>query len=298
MNKQILSTISSGAATNEESCSSSEEASTFSTENSGQAELTQYVQLNPKRSGVQKGFSYEKFEDVLSTLPIFTWRALCASRKLRTEHAQRNRESLPQRGSRSSMPSLTSDPDVFAQYSLLGFHRNLISNVEHNEEPIFVNTNTPWSAFICGSQGSGKSYTLSCILENCLYQSPRLGKLQTPLAGLVFHYNTNSGGGVDGGIAEVAQLCSLGIPVKVLVSKASLMSLSAAYMKIPGAKENLTVSTLMFRSRHLNIERMRTLMAFSDTSSVPLYMEVRDVPSLLQTFRIVFQTATSSCAIC
>ena len=36
---------------------------------------------------------------------------------------------------------------------------------------IFLNVNTPWSTFICGSQGSGKSYSLSCILENCLIPS-------------------------------------------------------------------------------------------------------------------------------
>ena len=29
---------------------------------------------------------------------------------------------------------------------------------------VFLNTNTPWSAFVCGLQGSGKSHTLSCLI--------------------------------------------------------------------------------------------------------------------------------------
>ncbi|KAI7532856.1 glutathione degradosome, partial [Hortaea werneckii] len=36
------------------------------------------------------------------------------------------------------------------------------------EEPILYNVNAPNSTFLCGSHGSGKSYTLSCLLENCL----------------------------------------------------------------------------------------------------------------------------------
>ncbi|RAK89292.1 hypothetical protein BO79DRAFT_146640 [Aspergillus costaricaensis CBS 115574] len=54
---------------------------------------------------------------------------------------------------------------------------------------LFFNVSHPSSVFICGSQGSGKSHTLSCLLENCLIQS-KAGKLPNPLTGLVFHYDT------------------------------------------------------------------------------------------------------------
>lgn len=58
--------------------------------------------------------------------------------------------------------------------------------------PVLLNTDSPWSAFLCGSQGSGKSHTLSCMLENCLLTDetilPRVGLNPHPLAGLVFHY--------------------------------------------------------------------------------------------------------------
>ena len=247
--------------------------STNSSENPDQTELAIYKSLNSKSSGAQKQFSYAKFKEDISTVPIFTWQALVASRKIRSRYGYRNVGNASNKAGVGNPPSKTLEVDAFAQYSLLGFRRNptLIADVD---EPIFLNTNTPWSAFICGSQGSGKSHTLSCMLENCLYQSPRIGKLQRPLAGVVFHYDTYSGNQNEGGICEAAYLCSLGIPVKVLVPKANLTRLSALYTSIPGAKENLTVSTLMFRPKHLNIERMRTLMAFSDTSTVPLYMEV------------------------
>ncbi|KAF1946957.1 hypothetical protein EJ02DRAFT_492080 [Clathrospora elynae] len=36
------------------------------------------------------------------------------------------------------------------------------------QTPVLLNTNSPWSAFLCGSQGSGKLHALSCMLENCL----------------------------------------------------------------------------------------------------------------------------------
>lgn len=50
---------------------------------------------------------------------------------------------------------LSSDPEYIeiSANQLLGEDRRL-----------FVNCNVPWSAFICGVQGSGKSHTLSCLI--------------------------------------------------------------------------------------------------------------------------------------
>ncbi|KAE8312120.1 hypothetical protein BDV41DRAFT_539835 [Aspergillus transmontanensis] len=50
---------------------------------------------------------------------------------------------------------------------------------------LYLNVSHPFSTFICGSQGSGKSHTLSCILENCLIPS-RAGRVPSPLTGLSF----------------------------------------------------------------------------------------------------------------
>lgn len=58
------------------------------------------------------------------------------------------------------------------------------------EDPrVFFNITPPSSTFICGSQGSRKSHTLSCILESCLIPS-KAGQLRNPLTGIVFHYDT------------------------------------------------------------------------------------------------------------
>jgi hypothetical protein len=64
------------------------------------------------------------------------------------------------------------------------------SSPETSLDPrLFFNVTAPSSTFICGSQGSGKSHTRSCLLEGCLIPSDA-GKLPKALTGLVFHYDT------------------------------------------------------------------------------------------------------------
>ena len=73
-----------------------------------------------------------------------------------------------------------------------------------NGERFYMNTNTPSCGVICGvqvslvwayrtdiadeglDQGSGKSHTLSCILEASLVVDARIGQLPQPLAALVY----------------------------------------------------------------------------------------------------------------
>ena len=101
-----------------------------------------------------------------------------------------------------------------------------------NYDPrIFLNVNAPWSTFICGSQGSGKSYTLSYILENCLI-SLGLGQLPSPLAAIVFHYDTFTSYG-SRQLCEAAYLCSSGVPVKVLVSPTNFWWMKQTYENLP-----------------------------------------------------------------
>lgn len=103
------------------------------------------------------------------------------------------------------MGSLLRQPiPVPAQYGLLAG----LKRIEHpevmntgdegigNDPRIFFNITSPMSTFICGSQGSGKSHTLSCLLEGCLLKS-NAGRLSNPLTAVVFHYDTficDSGG--------------------------------------------------------------------------------------------------------
>ncbi|PNS15287.1 hypothetical protein CAC42_5458 [Sphaceloma murrayae] len=163
-----------------------------------------------------------------------------------------------------------SDHDIFPQYSILGFHSGKSSRI-CPDQPILLNTNVPSSAFICGSQGSGKSYTLSCMLENYLLADSRLGRVGEPMAALVFNYNPDG----DAAAAEVAYLASLGVSVNILVSQSNFRARRSAYKQLPGAANHLTISPLLLHDSHLSIERMHRLMAFTDKSnSVPLYMFV------------------------
>ena len=150
---------------------------------------------------------------------------------------------------------------------------------EKNSEDkrLFVNMNAPWSAFICGSQGSGKSHTLSCILENALIPS-RLGKLPHRLAGMVFHYDKFTGFSSTQ-ICEAAYLSSCGIPVRILVSPSNLWRMQRAYKNLPGFPENVkkpVVVPLLLHEKQLNVERMMKLMAVDEKDGkMTLYMEVR-----------------------
>lgn len=148
---------------------------------------------------------------------------------------------------------------------------------EPEDMRLFVNMNAPWSAFICGSQGSGKSHTLSCMLEAALRQ-PDLGKLPNPLSAIVFHYDKFNSCSTSQ-ICEAAYLSSSGIPVKVLVSPSNYKTMKKAYENMPGFPEDAkkpVVAPLVLFEEQLNLERMMTLMAAEEKDGkMPLYMEVR-----------------------
>lgn len=141
---------------------------------------------------------------------------------------------------------------------------------------LFLNVNTPWSAFICGSQGSGKSHTLSCMLETALMPS-KLGRLPKPLAGIVFHYDKFSSFS-SSQICEAAYLCSSGIPVQVLVSPSNFWRMKKAYSNLPGLAAHArkpVVKPLLLKETQLDVERMMKLMAVDGSDkAMPLYMEV------------------------
>jgi hypothetical protein len=86
---------------------------------------------------------------------------------------------------------------------------------------VFFNISVPSSAFICGSRDSGKSHTLSCLLENCLMKSD-VSALESPLAGLLFHYDSFTSD-VRGAPCEAAHLASnSSVRVRVLCSPTNL----------------------------------------------------------------------------
>lgn len=126
----------------------------------------------------------------------------------------------------------------FTQYGLLGsiVCENGSSCIQPDGEfvrsssRLFYNTMAPSSTFICGSQGSGKSHTLSCLLENCLTGSDA-ADLQKPLTALVFHYDAFISD--DGGSpCEAAFLASLGgIRARVLCSPSNLSTIRVSFTR-------------------------------------------------------------------
>lgn len=55
----------------------------------------------------------------------------------------------------------STDNHILPQVGFLGVCANTSSS---GQKSLFLNTNVPFSALICGVQGSGKSHTVSCLL--------------------------------------------------------------------------------------------------------------------------------------
>lgn len=142
---------------------------------------------------------------------------------------------------------------------------------EEQDPRIFLNVSAPWSAFICGSQGSGKSHSLACMLENCLASHKYLGSLPHPLTAVVFHYDPHAS--MAGQVCEAAYLCSPSVKVRVLAPPTSYKRLSELYGKLKLPKDcEVTVEKLILKQEYLNVERLKTFMATDSGEGLPLYM--------------------------
>ncbi|KAL1968148.1 hypothetical protein VTN77DRAFT_2279 [Rasamsonia byssochlamydoides] len=176
---------------------------------------------------------------------------------------------------------------VFSQYGVLGLRLQTYGNGSKSDsradsEPetdrlVYGNITAPWSAFVCGSQGSGKSHTLSCLLENALLSPSRAGRLTNPLSAIVFHYDKFTAF-ASTQLCEAAYLCSAGIPVRVLVSPSNLHTMQRLYANMPGIPASAPkprVIPMYFCEQHLNISMMKTLMGIGGGENhTPLYMEM------------------------
>lgn len=145
--------------------------------------------------------------------------------------------------------SKTAQGTPFSQYGLLAGNVNSAPSrsspglgwTAQSDPRIYYNIAAPSSVFICGSQGSGKSHTLGCLLENCLMAS-EANTLPRPLTGLVFHYD----GFISetaGSPCEAAYLSSKkGVKVRVLCSPTN-----TAHIKV--SRRHLTKSAYLTRSK-------------------------------------------------
>ncbi|KAI0265149.1 hypothetical protein BC834DRAFT_196378 [Gloeopeniophorella convolvens] len=137
---------------------------------------------------------------------------------------------------------------------------------------IYVNTNAPFSAVVCGVQGSGKSHTVSVLLESMFIpQFAPLGSLKKPLSGLVLHY------GETGASARPCEAAFLGLarpdvtppPVRVYVAPSSFKRMQVLYKPLG---KNVQVRPLYFSESELDVAAFLSMMAVSTSESVPLYI--------------------------
>lgn len=124
------------------------------------------------------------------------------------------------------------------QYGLLGgvksietsSHASTENEMIKKDPRLFFNVSSPSSIFICGSQGSGKSHTLSCVLEGCLISS-KAGRLANPLTAVAFHYDTFNSDNC-GSPCEAAFLASHSkIKVKVLCAPTNFLTIKVTRYK-------------------------------------------------------------------
>jgi hypothetical protein len=170
----------------------------------------------------------------------------------------------------------TAEDQVYPQYGLLGHRLDTSPQGITRNALVYTNTAAPWSAFICGSQGSGKSHTLSCLLENSLIASSPVGRLTAPLSSVVFHYDKFTGFS-NTQLCEAPYLCSSRIPVRVLVSPTNFMAMKNAYANLVGlgkVSKMLKLEPMYLPMKGLNISMMKTLMGIDNVPTQPLYIEV------------------------
>lgn len=163
--------------------------------------------------------------------------------------------------------------DLVPQYGLLGSLGD--ENDSSSNSQVFLNTNVPFSTFICGVQGSGKSHTTSCFLENAVLLSPNIGHLESPVSTLVFSYGEWSSGGAGFNISEATFLGAShpDFPdhhvkqVTVLYSPSNV-AIKRMYERLP----NVTMVPFRLKAHALDIGALHTLMAVDEKSTMPLYM--------------------------
>ncbi|KAF2125416.1 hypothetical protein P153DRAFT_434481 [Dothidotthia symphoricarpi CBS 119687] len=167
----------------------------------------------------------------------------------------------------------THSKDLLPQFGLLGSHSD--TALDNADTKLFLNSNVPFSAFVCGVQGSGKSHTTACMLENALIPSPHLGQLKSPVSALVFSYGEFSNGGSGFNVSEAAFLSAAnrsfpGQCVKniTVLTSPSNPAIRKFYERFP----NIEIIPFKLKAKTLDIGTLLTLMAVNEKSDVPLYM--------------------------
>ena len=242
---------------NEESLSSAD-ATPESSQESKYSKLLDFIDEEAINERQHPGFSRRVLSRNFKNTPIFT--------------------SAVEKFVQSELPPGKQTSDIVPQYGLIGVRQDDDgASMPPEDRLIMGNVNMPWSAFICGSQGAGKSHTLCCLLENALVANHDAGKLPNPLAGLVMHYDSHSSQSTTQ-LCEAAYLCSSGIPVNVLVSPSNIWAMKRLYNNLPGlppGSPRPKVLPLYLEDNQLDVSKILKLMAVDPASDdTPLYMEL------------------------
>ena len=123
-------------------------------------------------------------------------------------------------------------------------------------------------------QGSGKSHTVSVLLESMLISGfEPIGLSHKPLSGLVLHFGEGGSGSRPCEAAWVGQTHIEGIQpptIRVYVSRSSLTTMRATYAPLG---DRVKVEPLLFSSTELDAEAVLSMMAVGSSDSTPLYMQ-------------------------
>lgn len=244
------------------------------------ANLLPFVDNDSHEDGAGKS-NHEQQADAFANTPIFT----AAVDKFIHSIPKRSSALSPDYSSSISSSSsyataslAATKSNLIPQYGLIGIRQDSAdTDASAEDRLVLANMNMPWSAFICGSQGAGKSHTLSCLLENALVANNAAGKLPNPLTGMVFHYDHYASYS-SAQLCEQAYICSSGIPVTVLVSPSNIWAMKRLYENLPGLKPGAPkpkVLPLYLDENRLDIQTILKLMAVDPTArEPPLYMEI------------------------
>ncbi|KAG9048457.1 hypothetical protein FS837_012831 [Tulasnella sp. UAMH 9824] len=165
------------------------------------------------------------------------------------------------------------------QYGVLGsivsVHAQGMVEV-HNDDRIYLNTNAPFSAVVCGVQGSGKSHTVGVLLESMLIANDsRLGVLPKPLSALVLHFGESGGGAQP---CEAAYQCVSTDPtvrspaITVYVSPTQYNTMKRLYQSI--FQNRIQVLPLKINHAELDAKSILSMMSVSTNKEPPLYVQL------------------------
>ncbi|KAG8902261.1 hypothetical protein FRC00_014086 [Tulasnella sp. 408] len=165
------------------------------------------------------------------------------------------------------------------QYGVLGsivsVHAQGMVEV-YNDNRIYLNTNAPFSAVVCGVQGSGKSHTVGVLLESMLIANdPRLGVLPKPLSALVLHFGESGAGAQP---CEAAYQCVSTDPtvkppaITVYVSPTQYNTMKKLYQSI--FQNRIQVLPLKINHAELDAKSILSMMSVSTNKEPPLYVQL------------------------